>query len=459
MGIVKRQLPWIIIFIFALAAIIFIIFYGKSNRVFWVDDDTDAWAQASEVFFGGSTVLPEEGSAAKGSAPIVSYTLPLAPPDPPSSITPLLPEKMRGVWIATVVNIDFPKAIGEAEKQKEELTAILDTVCNSSLNTVFFQVRPSGDALYHSQIFPWSQFLTGSASLDPGYDPLAFIIEEAHNRNLALHAWVNPYRLTMGSKDEPQNSHDFLPKDSPLKERADLTFAAGDGRLYLNPGEPQAQALVLAGIREILENYEVDGIHLDDYFYPSNPNYDDSATYAKYGQPAQLALGDWRRKNTQSLIIEIQALVRQVRPDAAFGVSPSGIWQNSKNSPLGSDSNGFESYSQIYADTRQWVKEGLLDYIVPQLYWPIGKEGSDYAKLARWWADVCRDTGVRLYIGHGAYRLGSSDEAAWSTAAEIERQISLNEELGISGSVFYGYRQIKENTLGVRDLLRELYGE
>jgi uncharacterized lipoprotein YddW (UPF0748 family) len=274
---------------------------------------------------------------------------------------------------------------------------------------------------------------------------------------LALHAWINPYRLTMGSKDKPQNTVADLPAGSPVKERPDLTLAAGDGRLYLNPGEPESQDLVLEGIREILANYAVDGIHLDYYFYPSDPGYDDSAAYAKYGQPQNLALEDWRRANTQSLITHIQALVREARPQAAFGVSPSGIWRNKKNSPLGSDSNGFESYAQIYADTRQWVKEGLVDYIAPQLYWAIGKEGSDYALLAQWWAEVCRDTGVRLYIGQGAYRLGSANEEAWSSPAEIERQLALNKELGIQGSIFYGYKQISENTLGLLDLLQKLY--
>jgi uncharacterized lipoprotein YddW (UPF0748 family) len=366
---------------------------------------------------------------------------------------------MRGVWIATVINIDFPKQIGDTEAQKRELIDILDTALSAGLNTVFFQVRPQGDALYASQIFPWSEYLTGEAGQDPGYDPLAFIIEQAHSCGLALHAWINPYRLTMGSKDDPQNTTQALPIGSPVKNRPELTMAAGDGRLYLNPGEPEAVELVLAGIREILENYAVDGIHLDDYFYPGDPNYDDSAAYIRYGQPQSLSLGDWRRANTQGLITQIQALVREVRPEAAFGVSPSGIWLNQRTSPLGSPTNGFESYSQIYADTRQWVKDGLVDYIAPQLYWAIGSEGSDYALLARWWAEVCRDTGVLLYIGHGPYRLGSSTEGAWASAAEIGRQIALNKELGIAGSIFYGYRQINENTLGLRDLLQRLYEE
>ena len=377
--------------------------------------------------------------------------------EPPGILMPQLPREMRGVWVATVLNIDFPRHMDDAAAQKQELIAILDTMQAAGLNTMFFQVRPQGDALYPSRIFPWSEYLTGVAGQDPGYDPLAYLLEEAHQRGLAVHAWINPYRLSMGSKDNPLNTHDKLPDDSPVKTRADLTLAAGDGRLYLNPGEPEVVALVLAGIREILENYEVDGIHMDDYFYPGDPNYDDSAAYQRYGKESQLSLADWRRANTLLLIRHIQELVREVRPQAAFGISPSGIWRNKKNSPLGSDTNGFESYSQIYADSRLWVEEGLLDYITPQLYWAIGKEGSDYEVLAQWWHDVCQDTKVRLYIGHGAYRVGSGTEEAWQSAEEIGRQIELNRGLGIEGSVFYGYKQIEENTQGLRDLLASLY--
>ncbi|MCL1817069.1 MAG: family 10 glycosylhydrolase [Clostridiales bacterium] len=449
MNFVRRQLPWLILIFAALSVALAIALYGISLGIFFaqgsifITHEADITSPSSTPHmsaFTENTVLSEE------NATIPSASL----PEPA-----LLPQEMRGVWIATVLNIDFPKQKGDYEAQKKELIAILDTAQAAGLNTVFFQVRPQGDAFYLSQIFPWSQYLSGIAGVDPGYDPLAFIIEQAHSRNLALHAWVNPYRLSMGSKSAPQNTVDDLPAASPLKNRPDLTLAAGDGRLYLNPGEPEAMALVLAGIREILENYAVDGIHLDDYFYPPDPNYDDSATYAKYAN--DLSLADWRRANTQTLIELIQALVREVRPQSAFGVSPSGIWRNNSSSSLGSETNGFESYSQIYADTRGWVKEGLLDYIAPQLYWAIGKEGSDYAHLVRWWADVCRDTGVCLYIGQGAYRVGSSGEAAWSTADEIERQLVLNRELGITGSIFYGYQQISENTQGLQDLLQEFY--
>ena len=365
-------------------------------------------------------------------------------------------EEMRGVWIATVFSIDFPRAKDNIGRQKQELIKILDTAADAGLNTVFFQVRPHGDTFYKSDIFPWSEYLTGAAGKDPGYDPLAFLIEEAEKRGIRVHAWINPYRLTMGSPTKPQTGHEFLPAGSPVKNRPDLTMACGDGKLYLNPGEPDSIRLVVDGVLEIINKYNVDGIHFDDYFYPSDMSYDDSATYEKYGKPSGISVENWRRANTTALVKAVYEVVKSTRPGVEFGVSPSGIWQNSSSSPLGSDTKGFESYNRIFADARLWVKDGILDYIVPQIYWPIGREGADYDILARWWRGVARGTGVKLYIGHAAYQVGTS--GAWLAPAEIGNQIALNRSLGvIGGSVFYGYSKIEENALGLRDQLRDLF--
>ncbi len=362
---------------------------------------------------------------------------------------------MAGAWVATVINIDFPHILDNAEVQKAELRAIVANIKAAGLNSIFFQVRPQGDALYQSSIFPWSQYLTGEAGKDPGYDPLAYLLEIAHAEGLEVHAWLNPYRLTMGSADSPQTIHDFLPANSPVKDRPDLTLAAGDGRLYLNPGEPEAQALVLDGVREIMENYDVDGIHFDDYFYPSNPDYDDSAAYQKYGQG--LSLAEWRRSNTYQLVAEVQTLVHSLSEDAVFGISPSGIWQNAASSELGSATNGFESYNQIYADTRLWYIDGIVDYIAPQLYWAIGQEGSDYAILVDWWHQVSELSPSALYIGHGIYRLDEGHQA-WQGTDQVEQQLDLNRNYeGVKGSIFYGYQQIRANSAGIRDMLSDYY--
>lgn len=368
-------------------------------------------------------------------------------------------EEMRGVWIASVYNIDFPKVKNNVEAQKQELIDILDTTAAAGLNTVFFQVRPQGDALYQSEIFPWSSYLTGTAGQDPGYDPLAFLLEEADKRGIRVHAWINPYRLTMGSASAPQNTNASLPEGSPVKDRPDLTMGAGDGRLYLNPGEPEAMELVVEGVREIIENYNVDGIHFDDYFYPYDPDYDDSAAYAKYGEPEGLSLEDWRRENTHTLMKMVSEMIEKTRPGVEFGISPSGIWRNKTSDPLGSDTDGFESYDQIYADSRRWVTEGIVDYIVPQIYWAIGTEGSDYEVVTKWWRSLCLGTEVKLYIGHAAYKVGEeSSEAGWEKPTEIGSQIALNRSLGaIDGSVFYGYSKIKDNALNLREQLQELF--
>ncbi len=424
---------------------------------------------APELYFGFKQGMMKLPLAQKAS-----YTLPSLPPilaggsgliqdfqeeglfplPEPEDLT--REEEMRGVWVATVLSIDFPKIQGNAEQQKQELINILNTAKEAGLNTVFFQVRPHGDAFYPSELFPWSSYLTGTAGQDPGYDPLAFVLEEADKRGLRVHAWINPYRLTMGSKDKPQNTNEFLPVGSPVKNRPDLTMACGDGKLYLNPGEPEAMQLVVDGVKEIIEKYNVDGIHFDDYFYPSDASYNDSAAYEKYGKPQGLSLEDWRRQNTTALMKMVKEAIKESRPGIEFGISPSGIWQNKKSSPLGSDTNGFESYNRIYADSRLWVTDEVVDYIVPQIYWAIGTTGSDYDVLARWWREVALGTKVKLYIGHAAYRVGS--EGAWLNPTEMGRQITLNRALGaIDGSVFYGYKQIAENTLGLRDQLKDFF--
>ena len=372
-------------------------------------------------------------------------------------------DSLRGVWIATVYSIDFPHTSTVAG-QKQELCDILDTAQAAGLNAVFFQVRPTGDAYYQSSIYPWAKSLTGTAGKNPGWDPLAYLIQEADTRGMEVHAWINPYRLTQGSVASPDTDVSALPLGHPVRENPSLAVAYDDGKLYLDPGNPEAVDLVVEGVKELVQNYDIAGIHFDDYFYPSptvtkngksyTATFDDAATYAKYG--GSLSLADWRRANTRELVSRVSMAVKEIDPNCAFGIAPSGIWRNAKNDAQGSDTNGFESYSSIYADTRGWVKDGLLDYICPQIYWTIGQSGSDYEVLSKWWSNVCRGTGVELYIGHAAYQVGETTR--WQDAQEIPRQIALNRSLGnVTGEVFYGYSKIKANTLGLADALRTLY--
>ncbi len=376
-----------------------------------------------------------------------------------------VPEQLRGVWVATVYSIDFPSSTN-VQKQKEELCAILDTAKAAGMNAVFFQVRPTGDAYYESSIFPWAKSLTGTAGKDPGWDPLAYIIEQGKTRGIEIHAWINPYRLTEGTADAPNNDITALPVGHPVRDDPTMAVAYDDGKLYLDPGNPDARALVVEGVREIVKNYDVAGIHFDDYFYPSSSvtkngtsytaTFNDAASFAKYG--GSMSLADWRRSNTEELVREVYTAVKEQNPDCDFGIAPSGIWRNAKNDAAGSNTNGFESYTSIYADTRGWVKEGILDYICPQIYWTIGQTGSDYEVLVKWWSNVCAGTGVDLYVGHAAYKVGTTAPAAWSDKWEMARQVELNRELGtVAGDVYYGLSKIEDNTLDLATTLATLY--
>lgn len=355
---------------------------------------------------------------------------------------------LRGLWVATVVNIDYPsKPTADSETLKSEATSILDHAKNLGLNAVFLQVRPTSDALYKSKYFPWSKYLTGNQGVAPGnnFDPLAFWIEEAHKRDMELHAWINPYRIT--KKTSKEKSHDFasLAAMNPAKLNPSWVVKYSDGNLYYDPGIPAVRKLVIDGVLEIIKNYDVDGIHFDDYFYPGKDFYD-KETFKKYGKGYN-NIDDWRRENVNILIRDLSKAIKAVSPDMRFGISPFGIWANNGTNPLGSDTKGMQSYYDHYADTRKWVKEGWIDYIAPQIYWNIGYDVADYGKLLSWWENVVRNTGVDLYIGQAAYRQGNSDPSSpWYGVAEIERQLKLNAESPeVKGSIFFSSRSLIDN--------------
>ena len=355
---------------------------------------------------------------------------------------------LRGVWVATVLNIDYPsKATTDAEILKNEALKILDAAKNAGLNAVFLQVRPTADAFYKSKYFPWSKYLTGKQGLAPdgGFDPLAFWVEEAHKRGMELHAWLNPYRITKKGAGEPNWDTASLDPKNPARLHPGWVVKHTDGNLYFNPGIPEVRQFIIKGALEIVGKYDVDGIHFDDYFYPGK-DFNDSETFKKYGA-GYSNIDDWRRANVNALISGMHSALKASGKNVRFGVSPFGIWANKKNNPLGSDTNGLESYYSHYADTRKWVKEGMLDYIAPQIYWNIGYAAADYAKLLAWWKDVVRGTTADLYIGHAAYKAGdSSPSSPWYGISEIERQLKLNETVPeVKGSIFFSLRSLAGN--------------
>lgn len=383
-------------------------------------------------------------------------------PGPDRAAEAAVQEELRGMWIASVYNIDFPKKQGESVAQmKTELDTILNQAEQMHLNAIFFQVRPTADALYNSGMFPWSGYLTGTQGIAPAqnFDPLAYLISQGKKRGIGIHAWINPYKITRGTVDKPNLDRNALCADNPARKYPDLVVAHSSGELYFNPGEPMARYLVLQGVKELLDHYDVAGIHYDDYFYPTG-EFQDAATYACYGQ-GYSNIGDWRRHNVDLLVQETAQIVHR-KPGVVFGISPAGVWANKTTNSLGSaTSAGVETYYDHYADTRKWVKQGWLDYIAPQIYWQIGHNKCDYATLVDWWSDVVRGTGVKLYIGHAAYKTGDKAQGQqWMDGLELQRQIAYNRKNGmVQGSIFYGYSSLKANTLGIRDSLAKIFGK
>ena len=368
--------------------------------------------------------------------------------------TPSASEEMRGVWVSSVYNLDYPSSpTTDPDKLKAEADEILDNCVKWGLNAVFLQVRPSGDALYKSDLFPWSKYLTGSVGTAPqyGFDPLEYWVEAAHKRGLELHAWINPYRITRG-KDTEWNS---LPSTHPAKMNPDWVVKYSDGNYYFNPGIPEVRDLVTRGAVEIVQNYDVDGLHMDDYFYPGT-DFNDAATYQKYGSSFS-NIADFRRDSVNQLVAQLDTAVHNIDPDIQFGISPSGIWANKSTDPRGSNTNGSEHYVSSYADSLYWIENGLVDYIIPQIYWEIGHKLADFATLADWWNDAVAGSDVHLYIGMGAYRCADNPTGVWKTTDPLFDSLAyLENKDNVGGCVFFRYGSIPAVS-GMADRLTSWY--
>jgi uncharacterized lipoprotein YddW (UPF0748 family) len=357
----------------------------------------------------------------------------------------VLPKRqLRGAWIASVFNINWPSRKGLTPAQQQaELRLLLDEAVGLRLNAVFLQIRPTADAFWPSPYEPWSEYLTGTQGGHPGYDPLAFAVSEAHARNLELHGWFNPYRVSM----QPDPAR-LLPSH-PARVNPSWVERY-DGKLYYNPGVPAARRHTVDAIMDAVSRYDLDGVHFDDYFYPypvTGQSFDDAAEFAAYGAGRPLA--DWRRSNVDSLVQEVGARIRQTKPYVRFGISPFGIWRNAATDPLGSATSGLQSYDAIYADTRKWVKQGWVDYLAPQIYWKNGYPPAAYDVLVPWWSNVVAGTNVQLYIGQAAYRI-----AEWGDAEELPRHLTLNRDHPVAGDVYFSIGDLRANPLGFADRLR-----
>ncbi|EFH80664.1 glycoside hydrolase family 10 protein [Ktedonobacter racemifer] len=365
--------------------------------------------------------------------------------------------QLRAAWIATVTNIDWPSQPGlPAATQQQEYLTHLDELQQMNMNAVVVQVKPTADAFYPSHYGPWSQYLTGVQGKDPGYDPLAFMVNETHKRNIEFHAWFNPYRVSM------QGDINQLVPDHPARLHPDWVVSYG-GKLYYNPGIPAAREFVVQSILEVVRNYDVDGIHLDDYFYPykvGNQDFPDDATYQQYGAARFANKDDWRRDNVNQMIQELSSGIKQIKPYVKFGISPFGVWRNRSVDPTGSDTTaGQTNYDTLYADTRLWIKNNWLDYIAPQIYWNIGFAPAAYDKLVSWWANEVAGTHVQLYIGQGAYKIGTSSPTNWLNPDEMPNQLALNLQYPqVQGSIFFSLKDLNANLLGFKDrLVNDIY--
>lgn len=376
---------------------------------------------------------------------------------PDVSDLPETPREMRAVWIATVANIDWPSEPGlSTAEQKAELRAMFDRVEMLNMNTVIFQVRPATDALYESDLEPWSEYLTGKQGQapDPFYDPLKFAVEEAHRRGLELHAWINPFRSrhSTGSKEMSQ--------DHLISRHPHLVRDYGS-HLWMDPGHPESADWSVEVVKDIVTRYDVDGIHIDDYFYPykerdENGNlidFPDSTTYALYvKENGDIDRNDWRRQNVDRFIERMHREIREVDPTVRFGISPIGLWRPNHQ---GDEIWGFDAYEEIYADAKLWFNEGWLDYFTPQLYWPVEQDGQRYETLVNWWhGENYKDR--HFWPGNFTSRTGYGSEL-WP-ASEISNQIRITRNFaGTGGNVHFSMRVLMMNPNGLLDDMMQLY--
>ena len=364
----------------------------------------------------------------------------------------------RGAWIATVANIDWPSeaAVGDSATQQHEMTFLLDSLHSLGLNAIIFQVRPTADALYRSSFEPSSHWLTGTQGSSLTWDPLEWTIEEAHKRHMEVHVWLNPYRVNLAKTDTTAICEDHI-----WKKHRDW-FWEYNKQWYFDPGLDVTREWICTIVQDIISRYDIQAIHMDDYFYPypvGKKQLPDAETFARYPR-GFTDIREWRRNNVNMAIQEISATIRECKDSVEFGISPFGVWRNANVDSTGSATTaGITNYDDLYADIRLWIKNGWIDYVLPQLYWEIGKKAADYEVLAHWWANEVRGTNCKLYIGMAPYRLeGAKKDSPWGQGNEIGRQMTLNRTIPeITGECFYSTRPLLRNPRGVCDTIRAIY--
>lgn len=362
--------------------------------------------------------------------------------------------EFRAVWIATVENIDWPSKKGlPVEKQKEEFIRLLDMHKRNGMNAVVMQIRPVSDAFYPSRFEPWSEYLTGKQGVAPApyYDPLQFIIDETHKRGMEFHAWMNPYRAVFNinrSSISPTHVTKLYPQ----------WFLTYGSTKYFDPGLPQVRDYVNKIVKDLVERYDLDAIHFDDYFYPyriPGKEFPDDGSFATYGNG--MSKDDWRRSNVDSVIKMLSETIKSANPRVKFGISPFGVWRNKRTDPRGSESKAaVTNYDDLYADILLWLQNGWIDYVAPQLYWETTHPYVGFNMLLNWWAN--NTFGRQLFIGHGIYRAFEPKSIAWHKKTELPNQLqAIRENENVQGSIFFSSATFAGNPNGWNDSLRNNY--
>lgn len=362
--------------------------------------------------------------------------------------------EFRGAWIHTVGQGQYKNM--NSTQMKEYFVNMLNQLKADGINAIVFQVRPQADAFYKSDLEPWSMFLTGTQGkpLDGGFDPLAFMIEECHKRNMELHAWLNPYRVTTGENQKLIPSH--------IYNREPERFVKYGKQLYFDPGIPKNREFICDVVKDIVSRYAVDAIHMDDYFYPypiAGEDFPDQKSFKTYASGQGFSANqknDWRRNNVDQLIKEIKETIVDTKPWVRFGISPFGIYRNKKSTPdgSGSETNGLQNYDDLFADVKLWAENGWIDYNLPQLYWEMGHKAADYTTLVKWWAD--NSWGQHLYIGQSVRR--TMDAKLPSGENQLSEKMRMTRGCPtIHGNCFWPGYDVLNNYGGIADDLKNDY--
>ena len=358
--------------------------------------------------------------------------------------------EFRGAWLHVIGQSQWQNK--NSEQQKRYIEQQFDLLQQAGCNAVIFQVRPTADALYISELEPWSSWLTGKRGKAPSpmYDPMEFAIEQAHKRGMEFHAWLNPYRVTSNQKE-------ILPKDHKVNTEP-YRFVKFNGQTFYDPAYPENRDHICNVVRDIVSRYDVDAIHIDDYFYPYPANGKrfeaDDESYRKFGNGMERKA--WRRNNVDLLIEQLYNTIKDEKEWVRFGVSPFGIWRNKSSDPRGSESSGLQNYDDLYADVLLWAKNGWIDYLAPQLYWTLDMTAAPSRKLAKWWNDNAN--GVDVYIGQDVQRTMTNEDPGNNDSNELDTKVRLSRNLpNVKGNIWWHGYWVTENLKGVADSLALKY--